>query len=136
LGIDHPFVVLNSAMVKRLDDEELLCVLGHEMGHAMSGHAVYNSVLFTLMQLAGVGTRIPLGSIAIVGLVQALKEWSRKSELSCDRAGLLVVQDIDVATRVQLKLASDMDPDELNVRAFVEQGEEYQRTGDARDGAA
>lgn len=136
LGIDHPFIVLNSAMVNRFDDEELLCVLGHEMGHAMSGHALYNSVLFTLMQMSGVGSRIPLSSLVIVGIVQALKEWSRKSELSCDRAGLLTVQDVDVATRVQMKLAGGMRLDEMSIGSFVEQGEEYQRTGDARDGVA
>lgn len=136
LGIDHPFIVLNSAMVASFDDEELLCVIGHEMGHAMSGHALYNSVLFTLMQISGIGTRIPLGALAIVALVQALKEWSRKSELSCDRAGLLVVQDVNVATRVQMKLASGLKLDELSVGSFAKQGEEYQSTGDARDGVA
>lgn len=136
LGIDRPFVVLNSQTVELFDDDELLFVLGHEMGHVLSGHALYNSVLFTLMRISGVGTRIPLSGLVIAAIVQALKEWSRKSELSCDRAGLLVVQDIGSATRAHMKMAGGIEVADLDFATFVRQGEEYSSTGDALDGVA
>ena len=37
--MDRPFIVVNSALVDLLDEEELRFVLGHELGHALSGHA-------------------------------------------------------------------------------------------------
>ncbi|MQA03491.1 MAG: M48 family metalloprotease [Streptosporangiales bacterium] len=136
LGVDHPFLVLNSELVELFDDEELLFVLGHEMGHVLSGHALYNSVLFTLMRISGIGTRIPLTGLVLAGIVNALKEWSRKSELSCDRAGLLVVQDVGAATRAHMKMAGGIQIGDMDFGSFVRQGEEYASTGDARDGVA
>ena len=41
IGMDKPLIVVNSALVDLLDEEELAFVLGHELGHAISGHAVY-----------------------------------------------------------------------------------------------
>src|SRR5690606_22142044 len=41
IGLDKPFIVVNSALIDLLDEEELRFVLGHELGHARSGHALY-----------------------------------------------------------------------------------------------
>ena len=45
IGMDKPFIVLNSGLVELLDDEELRFVVGHEVGHVLSGHAVYRTML-------------------------------------------------------------------------------------------
>jgi hypothetical protein len=37
-GMDEPFIILNSGTVTLLEDEELSYVLGHELGHILSGH--------------------------------------------------------------------------------------------------
>ena len=58
----------------------------------------------------------------------------RKSELSGDRAGLLCAQDIDVALRVELKLAGGARLDKLDPQASLAQAREYEQTGDMRDG--
>lgn len=136
LGVDHPFILLNSGAVELYDDDELRFVVGHEMGHILSGHALYSSVLFSLMRVSGVGSAIPLGSLVLRGIIEALKEWFRKSELSADRAGLLVGQDVGTATRAHLKMAGGLEATDLDFAAFLRQGEEYQGTGDARDGVA
>ncbi|MBO0892213.1 MAG: M48 family metallopeptidase, partial [Acidothermales bacterium] len=136
LGVDHPFVLLNSGAAELYDEDELRFVIGHEMGHILSGHALYSSVLFSLMRVSGVGTAIPLGSLVLRGIIEALKEWFRKSELSADRAGLLVAQDVATATRAHLKMAGGLEATDLDFAAFLRQGEEYQSTGDARDGVA
>jgi Zn-dependent protease with chaperone function len=46
-----------------------------------------------------------LGNLLGQGLVLALAEWQRKSELTADRAGLLAVQDLDTSMRAFMKLA-------------------------------
>jgi Zn-dependent protease with chaperone function len=134
LGLDHPFVVVSTGTLDLLDDDELRVVLGHEMGHALSGHALYSSVLFTLMRISGVGTFIPLGNLGLRAIVMALKEWYRKAELSCDRAGLLVSQDPAAVTRVHMKMAGGARVEDMNLQAFLQQAEEYESTGDAREG--
>ena len=134
LGLDHPFVVVSTGMLDLMDDDELRVVLGHELGHALSGHALYSSVLFSLMRLSGVGSFIPLGPLGIRAIIVALKEWYRKAELSCDRAGLLVSQDPAAVTRVHMKMAGGARLSDMNLQAFLEQAEEYESTGDAREG--
>ncbi len=134
LGLDHPFIVVSTGMLDLMDDDELRVVLGHELGHALSGHALYSSVLFTLMRLTGVGSFLPLGQIGLRAIIMALKEWYRKAELSCDRAGLLVSQDPGAVTRVHMKSAGGAHVGEMNLQAFLAQAEEYEATGDAREG--
>ena len=109
IGMDKPLIVLTSGLVNLLDEEEQRFVLGHEMGHVASGHAVYQTLLQRLILLTGVLAAVPLGALGVRAIVAALMEWSRKSELSADRAGLLATQDPAVAFRVHMKLASGGD---------------------------
>ena len=43
-GIDQPFIVIHSAAIELLDDDELRVLLSHELGHVMSGHALYRTI--------------------------------------------------------------------------------------------
>jgi Zn-dependent protease with chaperone function len=133
LGLDKPFIVINTGLLDLLDDEELRVVIGHELGHVLSGHALYSSVLFFLMELLRVGTWLPLGNIGLRAIVEALREWFRKAELSCDRAGLLVSQDPGAAMRVHMKIAGGARVEDMNLVAFLDQAEEYTKAGDVRD---
>jgi hypothetical protein len=131
--MDKAFVVVTSGMVDLLDEEELRFVLGHEMGHVLSGHAVYQTMLQRLIRLSGVLAAIPIGGLGIRAITAALMEWSRKAELSADRAGLLATQDAAVAFRVLMKLASGGHLADLDPTSFFAQGTEYDATGDLRD---
>jgi hypothetical protein len=133
IGMDKPLIVVNSALVDLLDEEEMAFVLAHELGHALSGHAVYQTLLRRLLQLTGVLNAVPLGGLGIRMVVAALREWSRKSELSADRAGLLATQDPAVAFRVHMKLASGGHLADLDTTSFFDQGREYDEAGDLRD---
>lgn len=134
LGSDNPFIVINTGLIDLLDDEELRFVVGHEVGHILSGHAVYQ----TMMQiLIGLGSRLawlPLGNVGIAAIIIGLREWFRKAELSSDRAGLLAGQDLDAAKRVNMKLAGGTKLSEMSAEAFLEQAREYDAAGDVRDG--
>ena len=89
IGMNKPIIVVNSALVDLIgaDDDEMRFLLGHELGHAMSGHSVYRTLLMRLLGLTGVLYAIPGGALGVRAITAALMEWSRKSELSADRAG-------------------------------------------------
>ncbi len=130
VGMARPFIVVTSRAVKEFDDDELRYILGHELGHLLSGHAVYRTMMLLLTRLA---TMLPLGGIALRGILFALLEWWRKAELSADRAGLLAGQDPAAALRAHMKLAGGGDLHEIDTAAFLEQAAEYDRGGDLRD---
>ncbi|MFE0647900.1 M48 family metallopeptidase [Streptomyces sp. NPDC059534] len=133
IGLDEPIIVLTTGLVELLDEEEMRAVVGHEVGHALSGHSVYRTILLFLTGLAVKVAWIPLGNVAIMAIVTALREWFRKSELSADRAGLLVGQDVQASMRGLMKIAGGNHLHEMNVDAFLAQADEYEKAGDLRD---
>lgn len=127
LGVERPLIVLHSGLIDLLTEEELMGVLGHELGHVKAGHVLYKTIAYFLLRilqgLFGTG-----GAIAEFGLAVALYDWSRKSELTADRAELLVTQNLETCIRTHMKLAGgswsiyeQMDPDE-----FLRQADNYE----------
>jgi Zn-dependent protease with chaperone function len=131
-GMDRPFIVINSGALKLLDDDEMRNLLGHELGHVMSGHALYNTILFLIIYVSL--NFLPfLTSLVLAPIQYALLEWSRKSELSADRAGLLAAQDPRASMRMFLKMAGGGDMKDMDLDTFLEQAREYEETGGAID---
>lgn len=133
IGIDKPFIVITTGAVEKLDDDELRAVLGHEIGHVRSGHAVYRTILMILTRWAASLSWLPVGAIALRAIIAAMFEWWRKAELSADRAGLLAGQDPAASLRVLMKLAGGGDLSQIDTTAFLEQAAEYEGGGDLRD---
>jgi len=133
IGMANPFIVVNSGALELLDDEELRNLLGHEIGHLMSGHAVYRTMMIILTRWAFGLAWLPIGALALRAIIAALREWWRKAEMSSDRAGLLAGQDPAAALRLSMKLAGGGDLSEVDTAAFLEQAAEYDRGGDLRD---
>ena len=134
IGIDRPIIVATSGLIELLDaEDELRFVAGHELGHVLSGHALYTTMLLQLLRTSSSLSWLPLGTFGLRAVIAALQEWSRKAELSSDRAGLLAVQDPATALRVNMKLASGGRIDELDIAAFRAQGDEYLGSPDLRD---
>ena len=134
IGVQKPFMTLNSSMLDTLDDDELLAVIAHELGHILSGHVLYKTLLWFLLNIAAFAVRIPVAQIVLLGVVTALKEWDRKSELSADRAGLIVVQKPQVSNTVLMKLAGGKHLDEMDLDEFYRQADDYDAGGDILDG--
>ncbi|ACU39679.1 M48 family metallopeptidase [Actinosynnema pretiosum subsp. pretiosum] len=133
LGIDKPFIVLTTGLVELLDHDGLRFAIGHEMGHVLSGHALYQTILMRLMQLQHSLGWMPAGYWAVRAVIAALHEWYRKTELSCDRAGLLCAQDPAAALRVHVALAGGMDLTQVDTAEFLKQAKEYEQVEDVRD---
>jgi Zn-dependent protease with chaperone function len=133
IGIDKPIIVVTSGMVELADAEEIQFVLGHELGHVLSGHALYTTMLLQLMRLSATLSWLSIGGLGLRAVLAALHEWARKAELSGDRAGLLAIQDAAVAQRVHMKLAGAGRLDQLDIVAFQSQGDEYLNAPDIRD---
>ena len=130
-GMHEPFIIMNSGTLALLEDEEVSFVLAHELGHVMSDHVLYRTMTELLLRLASMG--FPIVGLAARAVLVALLEWYRKSELSSDRAGLLGVQDPEVAMRTMLKMAGGGDAEELDLQEFIQQAEEYRGSGDVAD---
>src|SRR5213595_3205471 len=127
-GMDRPFIVINSGALKLLDDDEMRTLLGHELGHVMSWHSLYVTILILILNFS-FSTLPFLAGIALLPIRIALLEWFRKSELSSDRAGLLAVQDPNAAMRMYLKMAGGGDMKQMNLNEFLVQAKEYEETG-------
>jgi len=133
LGLDKPFIVLNSAIVELMDPEEIRFIIGHELGHVLSGHTVYNTMLRNLLLLVQRLALVPFAWIGLKAVVWGLEEWSRKAEMSADRAGLLATQDVDAARRALMKTAGGRRLAEFSSDEFHRQAREYDAVPDVRE---
>ncbi|WP_430783005.1 M48 family metallopeptidase [Actinoplanes sp. G11-F43] len=133
IGLDRPFIVITTGAVDKLDDDELRALLGHEIGHVRSGHAVYKTIMQILTGWLANISWLPVGVMALRAIIAAMYEWWRKAELSADRAGLLAGQDPAASLRLLMKLAGGGDLSQIDTAAFLEQAAEYESGGDLRD---
>lgn len=128
-GSDRPVVVLNSELVRLLDDPGRRVVLAHEAAHVHSDHVLYQTALLILMRL-GSSARLPvLAGLPLMAIQLALLEWFRAAELSCDRAAALVTRDPQEVCRALMHIAAGEEAAELNLDAFIAQGMEYDEGG-------
>ncbi len=118
---EESFIMVHSALVDHYSDEELLTVIGHECGHIHNSHVVYLTALHYLTRMAGVFVQW-----AVEPALIALRAWSRRAEITCDRAGMLCSKSDVVAQRSLTKLAlgSRKLYEEFNLDAFLEQYDE------------
>jgi Zn-dependent protease with chaperone function len=136
-GVKRPVIVLYSALLERLTDEEVLAVVSHEVGHIHAEHVLYLTAA-RLIELAANAAIIaaPLAMLIkqLMSLTMryALLAWARRAELSCDRAALLVTQDQDVVGRTMMKLAGGTFASKVDYELFLEQGRDFQKNYDEK----
>ena len=123
IGTDKPIILLTSQLADTLDPDELWAVLGHELGHVLADHVLYQTALFILLQLGGslpLPIRLPARAVRAV-----LLEWSRSAELTADRAGALSCRDPVISCRALMVLAAGLPSSRLDLDAFLQQAAEY-----------
>jgi Zn-dependent protease with chaperone function len=135
VGMKDPFIVLNSGIVLLMSDDQLRYVLGHEVGHILSEHVLYKTMLKLMVRLSRVAFTNVISGLAYTAITAALMEWDRKSELSSDRAGLLAVQDPDVVRSALLRSAGGVG-EGASIDAFQDQARRYEEDGDTLDNIA
>jgi Zn-dependent protease with chaperone function len=133
VGFDRPFIVMNSALLELLDEEEQREILGHELGHIMSGHTTYTTIAIIPMTI-GFQNLPFLAGVAILPFQLALMEWYRKAELSSDRAGLLATQSPQTSMSTFLKMAGGRRYDDtISIEEFQKQARDYETQGNVAD---
>lgn len=137
-GVDKAVIVLWTGLVEKLNDEELLAVIAHEVGHIHAEHVLYLTAarLIEALMNASVAAVVPGSDIikflVSAGISSALLAWARRAELSCDRAALLVTQDPHVIGRTMMKLAGGTMASKIDYDLFLEQAREFQKNYDEK----
>jgi Zn-dependent protease with chaperone function len=116
-------IVLSAPLIDHLSADELTFVIGHECGHIQNNHTTYLTTLYFLTNAANAIVRF-----GAQPAVLALNGWSRRAEITCDRAGLLCSRNLDVATAALVKLAvgSQKLYRDINVDEYLRQLDEAQ----------
>jgi Zn-dependent protease with chaperone function len=114
---DAPHLIVNLDLAERLDDTALIAAIGHELGHVQNGTIFYATALHYLRHSAAFFVRW-----VVQPAIMALQAWSRRAEVTCDRAALLAVRDLDKTLQALVQL-------ELGVeRGAAFSAEDYLRT--------
>jgi Zn-dependent protease with chaperone function len=126
IGIEKPVVVLNSELVRILDEDGQRAVLAHEAAHVHSGHVLYQTALLILLRV-GSSARLPLlAGLPLLAIELALLEWFRGAELSCDRAAALLTRDPQAVCRALMVISAGEAAEDLNLDAFIAQAMDYE----------
>lgn len=107
-GVADPVVLVRSSLLDQMADDELVAVMGHELGHLQAGHPLYRSM--AMMLIRGGGTAWQPLRLLSLPLHRAFLRWGRAAELTADRAGLLACRDLTTSIRVLVTFAGGNRP--------------------------
>jgi len=128
-GVKRPIIILNSGSLDKLNDNELLFLLGHEIGHIKSKHILYHQLdmFFPMLASALGNVTFGLSKIPTMAIQVAVSRWSRASDLTSDRAGLLACQDINTSIDVFMKISGIPNKyyGKIQRRDFIEQLKDF-----------
>ncbi len=125
---EEPYIAVTSLLAHIMSESEMRFVIGHECGNIAMGHVIYHTAAGTMGQFSQM---IPLvGPVIARSISYPLNAWSRRSEITADRAGFLCCGDLEQSKRTLLHLESAYAPAEsldlgtymANSERFLEQG--------------
>lgn len=135
VGADHPIVILNSGLIDNCTDDEILFLIGHELGHIKSNHMLYHMMCDVVTYILDI---VPGVNMLAKPLILAAYYWDRMSDLTADRAGLLCCQNRDAMISSLMKMAGVpiKEYNNMDVESFLEQAKEFDKMSDDFTGAA
>ena len=129
-GHDHPYIIVTSGLLDLMSEDEVMAVIGHELGHIKSGHVLYRTMALGITLLLTIVGDMTLGIGRLIGrsLEATLLEWYRKSEFTADRSSLLVVQDPQVLLSLMMKFAGGtlFQRNQMDSQEFLKQADLYE----------
>lgn len=133
-GVDKYFIAVSTGCLELLDDDEILVVLAHELGHVHADHVLYKSAARVFGSVAStiIQATFGIGTLVVYPIQLALLRWDRASELSSDRAALLVVKNPHTVMRALMKIAGGTRryEKELGIEGFIEQADSFGKMQD------
>lgn len=96
---DSPHLIVNLELVEKLDENDLVAAIAHELAHVQNGHILYATALHYLNNSAAFFVRW-----VVQPAVMTLQAWSRRAEVTCDRASLIAVRDLEKVLTSMVKL--------------------------------
>jgi Zn-dependent protease with chaperone function len=131
-----PSIIITTRLMRSLEPDELMAVIGHECGHIHNLHMAYNT-LVELMSRNGAGAALRaaaaggapllllqfLARAAGTGLSLFMMRWSRCAEITCDRAGVICAGSVSPMIRglIKLQTGGEIALDGVDVDAYVRQ---------------
>ena len=123
-GNKKTFLVVTSGLIESMKPDELDAVLAHECGHILCQHVLYHTIARTLLSYAV--TYLPIAKALIAPLIYALQFWSRRSELSADRAAAVCMgKDAVAHALVRLSGGPLSITEKLNFEEYARQAADY-----------
>ena len=133
-GVDKYFIAVSTGCLELLDEDEILVVLAHELGHVHADHVLYKSAARVFGSVAStiIQATFGIGTLVVYPIQLALLRWDRASELSSDRAALLVVKNPHTVMRTLMKIAGGTRryANELGIDGFIEQADSFGKMQD------
>lgn len=132
-GVHKCSIAISTGCLELLDDDELTCAIAQELGHVHADHVLYKSAAKVFGTLGDfVSNTFGIGGLFVYPIQLALLRWDRASELSADRAALLVMKNPYIVMRTLMKMAggSPKLSDELSLNAFIKQADEFGKLQD------
>jgi Zn-dependent protease with chaperone function len=112
-GIDSPYtLVLYSGLVEALSEDELVAVIGHEMGHIFYEHTFLSSLM---------GGMLYPGRLASLLWALVYLRWRRLAESTADRISLLACGQLEVVIRALIRLAAGPDGESIDMDGILAQ---------------
>jgi Zn-dependent protease with chaperone function len=123
---EYSFIFITPGLSQYFTPEEAEFVIGHECGHIAARHMTYHTLGWLLTQKAFFKLFPLLRQLWEIILMPILA-WSRRSEITCDRAGLLCCGDLAVAERALIRLvAGHADTDRVDIDDYLRKSREAQ----------
>jgi Zn-dependent protease with chaperone function len=118
------FLTITSGLVEYLDDNELEAVIAHECGHILCRHVLYHTMANMLKTGADM---FGLLGVFTTPVQLGLYYWSRKSELSADRAAAVVTGSAQAVVETMIRLSGGPKSitGKVNIEEYASQANAY-----------